>query len=37
MFKDRLTSTSVLTLQEVSKGFVVYYEAPLVGLGFVLM
>ena len=33
MLKDRLTSTSVLTLLEGTKGFVVYCDASRVGLG----
>ena len=35
--KDRLTSARILTLPEGAKGFIVYYDASLVGLGCVLM
>ena len=35
--KGNLTSALVLTLPEGSKGFVVYCDASLVGLGCVLM
>ena len=35
--KDRLTSALVLTLPEGTKGFVVYCDASLVGLGCVFM
>ncbi|WMV41066.1 hypothetical protein MTR67_034451, partial [Solanum verrucosum] len=35
--KDKLTSTSVLTLPEGTNGFVVYCDASRVGLGCVLM
>ncbi|KAH0773702.1 hypothetical protein KY290_010839 [Solanum tuberosum] len=35
--KDRLTSAPVLTLQEGTDGFVVYYDTSRVGLGCVLM
>ncbi|XP_070003110.1 uncharacterized protein [Nicotiana sylvestris] len=35
--KSRLTTTTVLTLPEGTKGFVVYYDASRIGLGCVLM
>ena len=35
--KKRLTTAPVLTLLEVTQGFVVYGDASRVGLGFVLM
>ena len=35
--KDRLTSALVLTLPEGRKGFIVFYDASRVGLGFLLM
>ena len=35
--KDSLTSALVLTLQEDTKGFMVYYDTSRVGLGCVLM
>ena len=37
LLKDRLTSAPVLTLPEGTKGFVVYCDVSLVGLGCVLM
>ena len=37
MLKDRFTSAPVLTLLEGTKGFVMYYDASLMGLGCVLM
>ena len=37
IFKERLTSTQVLTLPKGTKGFVVYCNASRVGLGCVLM
>ena len=37
MLKNRLTTALVLTLPEGTKGFVVYCDASLVGLGCVLM
>ncbi|WMV55223.1 hypothetical protein MTR67_048608 [Solanum verrucosum] len=35
--KDRLTFASVLTLPKCTDGFVVYYDASRIGLGYVLM
>ena len=35
--KKRLTSAPILTLPDLSKSFVVYYDASLLGLGCVLM
>ena len=37
MLKDRLTSALVLTLPEGTKGFVVYFDASRVGLGYVII
>ena len=37
ILKDRLTSASVLTLLEGTKGFIIYCDASRVGLGCVLM
>ena len=36
LLKDSLTPAPVLTLLEGSKGFVVYCDASIIGLGFVL-
>ena len=37
LLKDKLTTALVLTLPEGTEGFVVYYDASQVGLGFFLM
>ena len=37
LLKDRLTSASILTLLEETKGFVIYRDASRVGIGSVLM
>ena len=37
IFKDRLTSTPILTLLEGTKVFIVYYDASQMGLGCVFM
>lgn len=35
--RDHLTSTPILTLLKGSNGFIVYFDASGVGLGYVLM
>ena len=36
-FKKKLTTAPVLTLLERTQGFVVYCDASIAGLGFILM